>query len=359
MLALVLGAVLGVGAGPVSAQSASSGWAFTSQPFSELWFHGMALVDPVGPGPSPLYDPGYPGEVAQAKAAARVRRTRLDSQLGRFRSEFRRDPAFEVLHFLPLYFPQAGRMEIFTALELLAGTDEGIPQAPSPRTSFGMAAVGSVLTTPGQRRVLGEFVLALLDEWADFYEVHWQETAGNRQETEVSLRSEWRNNYGPALAPFLNGLGMPGGMVVLVPSIGGEGRIFGGSPQNPGDNILMVSAPAGSSRANEAIFSMLRELSFPLVRRVMEQIGITAGNPNEEESLAAKAAIRSGALVLEMSRPEILEEYQRFFLSQLSSSHSSGGDEKTAFAGAFGLKTEFDEALREEISKTIFSGGIG
>ena len=348
-----------MGVGPTSAQSPSSSWAFTSQPFSELWFHGMALVDPIGPGPSPLYDPGYPAEVQRAKDAERVGRTRLDSQLARFRSEFRRDPAFEVFHFLPLYFPQAGRTEIFTALELLAGTDEGIPRAPSPRTSFGMAAVGAVLTTPGQRRVLGDFVTALIDEWAGFYEIHWQGMAEERREVEGSLRSAWIGQYGPALAPFLNGLGMPSGMVVLVPSLGGEGRIFGGSPQHQRDNVLMVSAPADSDQAHDAVFSMLRELSFPLVRRVMQQVGITGGNPNEEESLAAKAAIRSGALVLEISRPEKLTHYQRFFLSHVADSPPSGEDTEAAFGEAFSLPTDFDEALRREISTTITSGDPG
>ncbi len=319
----------------------------------------MALVDPVGPGPSPLYNPGYPSEVGKAKEAAGLRRTRLDAQLGRFRDAFRRDPAFEVFHFLPLYFPQAGRTEIFTALELLAGTDEGIPRAPSARTAFGLAAVGSVLTTPGQRRVLGDFVLALVDEWAEFYEAQWHGQAGRRQEVEGSLRTLWGDQFGPALTPFLNGVGMPGGMVVLIPSIGAEGRIFGGSPQDRGDNVLMVAAPSASAEAPEAVFSMLRELSFPLVRQVMEQVGVTAGNPNEDEILAARAAIRSGALVLEKTRPENLTQYQRFYLSQIAESPPSGVDLASAFGEAFSLAAEFEAALRREISATFTSGGTG
>jgi hypothetical protein len=152
---------------------------------------------------------------------------------------------------------------------------------------------------------------------------------------------------------------MPGGLVVLVPSIGAEGRIFGGSSQDPRDNVLMVAAPAASGQALEAVFSMLRELSFPLVRRVMEQVGITAGNPNEDEILAARAAIRSGALVLEKSSPDILSQYQRHFLAQIAGSPASRVDTGTVFSEAFSLQADFEAALRREISTTISNGGIG
>ena len=53
-------------------QESSGGWVFTSLPHADLWFHGMALVDPIGPGPNPLYDPSYPGEVALCENGARA-----------------------------------------------------------------------------------------------------------------------------------------------------------------------------------------------------------------------------------------------------------------------------------------------
>jgi hypothetical protein len=148
-------------------------------------------------------------------------------------------------------------------------------------------------------------------------------------------------------------------MVALVPAIGGEGRIFGGSPQDPIDNVLVVAAPAGPDRAQEAVFSMLRELSFPLVREVMEEAGRQSGNPSEVESLAATAAVRSGALVLEMTSPEAVEDYQIFFLSQIRGSFPGGEGTDTAFAQDFRLDTEFEAALRDKIRATITNGGEG
>ncbi len=216
LLALTLFLSIGLGFEAGSAQEGSGGWVFSSFPEVDLWFHGMALVDPIGPGPNPLYDPGYPNEVRRAKESLGVYPTGLDGRLGYFRDAFRRDPAFEVLHFLPLYFARAGRAELFTALKLLAGTEEGIPRAPSARTSFGVAAVGSVLTTRNQRTVLGEFVKALEDEWANFFEAYWQGGAVQRGQLETSVQDGWRKAYFPAIAPLLKGLGMSGGIVALV-----------------------------------------------------------------------------------------------------------------------------------------------
>jgi len=332
---------------------------FTSLPQADLWFHGMALVDPIGPGPNPLYDPGYPNEVRRAKDGLGLSPTPLDDRLAYFREAFQRDPAFEVLHFLPLYFSRAGRTEIFAALKILAGTDEEIPRAPSPRTSFGMAAVGSVLTTRSQRSVLGEFVEALEGEWSSFFESYWQGTAVQRGQVEASLQDAWRRDYLPTLTPVLDGMGMSGGIVALVPAIGAEGRIFGGTPQDPADNILVVSAPIGPEDGLEAVFSMLRELSFPLVRRVMDRTGGAAGNPVEEESLAARAAIRSGALILAIYHPDDLLAYQRFFLSRAGRSAPTGEAMEGAFRGVFPLEAAFEEALREEILTTVKDGGVG
>ena len=356
-LTLLAGVSLGAEAG--SAQAAFAGWQFTSLPHANLWFHGMALVDPVGPGPNPLYDPAYPNEVRKAKEGAGVGQTALDARLGYFRAAFRGDPAFEVLHFLPLYFAEAGRSEVFAALKLLAATGEGLPRAQSRNTGFGIAAVGSVLTTQSQRSVLGEFALALEEEWDAFFEAHWREGASRREQIQASLQDTWQKNYSPALGSFLAGAEMSGGLAALVPALGPEGRIFGGSPENPTDNVMALSAPTDPGNASEAVYSMLRELSFPLVRRAIESTGGATGNRNEDESLAARAAIRCGALVLEMFRPDDLNAYQQFFLSQAGRSTPAVEAIQSAFQEVYPLDANLEEALREEILSTVRNGGVG
>jgi hypothetical protein len=321
----------------------------------------MALVDPVGPGPIPLYDPGYFNEVGRAKEEAGSGPSLLDRGLGRFREEFRRDSAFEVLHFLPLYFAQAGRTEVFAALELLARTPEGIPPAPSARTAFGLTAVGSVLTTPGQRGILGDFAGALQGEWDGFFEAWWQGNAANRAELESSLQSLWREKYQPALAPYLAGVSMTGGLVVIAPSVGAEGRIFAGSPRSASDNVLVVAAPKAPERASEAVFSMLRELSFPLARRAVEEVGAPAANRAEAEELTGRAAVRSGAFLLELLLPQDVEAYRGFFLARSGGTAVEATTPRIAFEATFPLSAELEQALQQEILSTVRTadGGEG
>jgi hypothetical protein len=329
-------------------QTSADGWVFTTSPFTDLWFHGMALVDPVGPGPSPLYDPGYPSAIQRAKEAAGVGANTLDTSLGTFRNAFRSDPAFQVLHFLPLYFPQAGRTEVLSALALLAGTGEGIPRVPSPRTSFGTAAIGSVLTTPSQRRVLGEFVMALEEEWRGFYEGHVRQTSEVRTALEGQVNQLWRSAYASALGPFLQRVGMAGGSVHLVTALGQEGRVFGGSPQATSDNVLAVSASVGEE-ANGVVFSMLRELAFPMVREVMRDIGLEGSDPATEERLAGVAAVRAAALVIQRYRPEDDGAIHRFFLDSAGSPAPAEGDLEGLFQKSFPLPQDLFEALRDEV----------
>lgn len=346
---LVLLLALGLGVEAGASQESDGGWVFTSLPHADLWFHGMALVDPIGPGPNPLYDPAYPGEIRAAKEAAGVSTTALDQRVGYLRDAFQSDPAFEVFHFLPLYFPRAGRDEFFSALKVLVGTPEGIPRAPTVNTAFGLAAVGAVLATVEQRRVLGEFVSVLEEEWTAFFQHDYRAAAPEREAVLTALQRSWTEGHRPSLAPFLDKIGMAGGIVALVPAIGVEGRVFGGSPGDKGDNVMVVSAPVGPHPEREVVYSMLREVSFPLVRAVIDQSGHTTASRGQAEALAARAAVRTGALVLERYLPEELMDYQRFFLSQAGRSAPEGAATEGLFQEVYPLDASLEEALREEI----------
>jgi hypothetical protein len=317
----------------------------------------MALVDPIGPGPLPLYEPAYPGQAGQARQAAGVSASTLIDRAAYFREAFQRDAAFEVLHFLPLYFVQAGRTEVFSALTLLAGTEEGIPRTTSPRTAFGVAAVGSVLTSSSQRRVLGEFVQALEDEWGRFFAAWWRENGGQQDRIAASIQEAWSREFSPALKPFLENVGMTGGLVAMVPAIGTEGRIFAGSPDDPGDNVLVIAAPGGPGSGSEAIFSMLRELSFPLARRAIDRAGLSTGIRSQDESLTAQAAVRAGALVLEDLRPQALTQYQQFFLFRAGQSAPTEVAIRAAFEAAYPLDGDLERALKGEVLSTMTDGG--
>jgi hypothetical protein len=206
---------------------------------------------------------------------------------------------------------------------------------------------------------LGEFVSALEAEWNVFFEEWWQRGSVSRDSVLVSLQKLWVEEYGPALDPALQNLGMSGGLVTFVPAIGEEGRIFGGTSDNPMDNVLVVSAPTNPDRPVEIIYSMLREVSFPMVRRVMDRSERVVGNRSEEESLASIAAIRSGALILEQCRPNDLMDYQRFFLTQAGRRIPTGEATEGPFREVFPIDQAIERALREEMFTMETNGGIG
>jgi hypothetical protein len=222
-----------------------------------------------------------------------------------------------------------------------------------------MAAAGSVLATPEQRRILGEFVQTLQEEWDGFFSAWWQRNAASRADVERALQFTWTEKFEPALAPFLAGSAMTGGMVVIVPAIGSEGRIFAGSPQSATDNVLVIAAPESPESAPYAVFSMLRELSFPLARRALEKAGVPAASRAEAEDLAGRAAVRSGALVLELLLLEEVETYQRFFLARSGPPAVEAATQKIAFEATYPLNAVLLKALQEEILSTLRDGGEG
>jgi hypothetical protein len=112
---------------------------------------------------------------------------------------------------------------------------------------------------------------------------------------------------------------------------------------------MVVAAPVRPDQGREVVFSMLREVSFPLVREVIDRSGQTTANRGQAEALAARAAIRTGALVLERYQPGELVDYQHFFLSQAGRSAPEGAATEGLFQEVYPLDAALEEALREEI----------
>jgi hypothetical protein len=263
----------------------------------------------------------------------------------------------EVLHFLPLYFADAGRVEFLQALEVLAASREGIPRASSPRTQFGLTAVGSVISSAGQRALLGDFISVLREEWDDFLAEDRRAQLAGWEETRAAAQGLWDGEFGPALSPLLRGLHLTGGAVFLTPAIGAEGRIFSGVPSDPSDNVLAVSTPNSGDDPRAAVFSMIREFSFPMARLALGSEEGSRQSRAQTEGLAAHAAIRAGALALDRLLPEELPAYQQYFLSRAGRTPASVEALSAAFQDAYPLDEGQISALREVVYTTITNGG--
>jgi hypothetical protein len=97
--------------------------------------------------------------------------------------------------------------------------------------------------------------------------------------------------------------------------------------------------------AGSAALSVVRELCYPLVSGLVEQLGIGVGDRVSAERVSSRAAVQCGAMLLEQHAPNFVDQYRRLFLE------AAGEAEATpeAFARRFPVDAELLEALRSEV----------
>src|SRR6266536_1942828 len=142
-----------------------SEWTITRDPFADLWFHALAVVGYDGYGPLALYNARYAERVRDAKVRANVATT-LDRRLTDLRTALAADSAFEVLHFLPLYF--AGQEPTLVLAALRAAIREsprGVHQSSPASTA---SVIAAALPTRQERAVFASLLDAVDDEWTTF-----------------------------------------------------------------------------------------------------------------------------------------------------------------------------------------------
>jgi len=208
----------------------NSGWTFTSDPFADLWFHGLAIVGFDGFGRVPLYDAEYAWNVESSRRADAAP-SELERARGEILAAFISDPAFEVLHFVPLYLADAPVDMALDALEHLGDAGGGRTDARVARES---AALAAVLATPSQRGVVADFVRALRGERAAV-------AAGRARGFDLrasGVASLWADRVEPPLGAFLERYGCRSSQRSLyVPRWGEEPRQLRSMLETPG-NVL-------------------------------------------------------------------------------------------------------------------------
>jgi hypothetical protein len=297
------------------ASESRSTWAVASAPHVDLWFHALAVLGFEGTGPLPLYEPGYPARVAREKEARGIEPTALDLGRRRFRDAFTRDPAFEVLHFVPLWFAAT---DVDGMLQALRAVGRGAPEeATDPRARFGANATAMALDTPEERAALAAFADALEDEWRRYYADARDRERDARRARLGELQTAWDRDFGPALAPYLMAERLDRGVLLVSPPVGRDGRLFAGAPEVRSDNVVVANQPGGVRPVGSApveLYAAVRELCFPVVRRAQSSAPASA-DPLTAERQVAFGAVRCGAALLERAAPGWTEGYRRSFLS--------------------------------------------
>ncbi len=333
--ALAAGMVLAAGWGTSLEAQQASEWRFRSDPFAELWYHGMAVVGFAGFGRVPLYDASYAWSVVSDRRSQDIEPTTLERERGSLQAVFTRDPAFEVLHFVPLYLADAPVDVALDALDPLSVNSGGRADG---RIAREVGALAEVIREPAQREALARFARALREERDVLASAR---TRGIDLE-ESGLEQLWRDVAAGPLADFLRRERLEGGWVTLTPALGPEGRFL----ERPSGSVVAVSASADTD-PRAVVGAVVRELCYPPVRRALGPYESWFENRETVSDVSDQAATRCGALLLEAHEPDLLSAYRDRFGDTTSDAAflSTAG-----FApGVAALEQQLDEALRREL----------
>jgi hypothetical protein len=350
---LGLAAAASAAPAPLHAQASPGAWMVGSDAGLDLWYHGLALAGMQGTAGELLYDPGYPAQVARAREAMGLPPTPLEEAAGELRARLLADPAFEVFHFVPLYFPGVGRQSMLAALQAVADAEEGPPSVADPSARFGAAALAGVLARPDQRDVMGAFVELLEREWDDFYERYHQDRMQSLVPVLQEVQTVWGSRVGPRLAPFLERYALDRGWIFLSQPLGWDGRILAGDASNPWDNQVAIGYGDDSlseglaNLVQEVVIRSVRELCYPAVRAATERIGVEFSDPVSGARTSSVAAVRCGAMVLDRYLPEFSEPYRLDALGRREWAGEETG--AGAFEERFPLVPALERALEEGV----------
>jgi hypothetical protein len=333
----LLGAELG-GQTP-DRQPTNREWTITRDPFADLWFHSLAVIGYDGYGPLSLYDARYASRVRDTKARAHMA-TMLDRRAPDLRRSLAADSAFEVLHFLPLYFVGQEPSLVLSALRAAAReTSRG--QAPGALT-FAPNAVVASLPTRQERDVLVSLLDAVADEWATFVRADRAAHETDDRRVVRELQSAWDDRFAHVLDGYLAAMRIGRGTILVSPAIGNEGRII----RDPsGAAIIVVSSERGVVGDNDALLRSVRELAFPLLNQLRTPLTTSTSRIDAEQARDA-AAVRAGAIILDAVDEALAADYRRLFLDAI------GG---RSFDTAFPLNNE----AKMELRRLVISAAAG
>jgi len=197
-------------------------------------------------------------------------------------------PRFEILHFVPLYYPSATRESLTAAVRDAATTVE----SRQPRAQFLVGALRQTLPNAADRATLP----AIADLASTTKPVAIPATQLDR------WQQQWNTRFAPALGRYLADQRLDGGVVIVADALGPEGRLFAGVPADRFDNLIAVGTPLAAGDDDGPLFAVVREACFPLVSRAADATPNFARDPAAARRTSL-AAVRCGADLLDTLLP--------------------------------------------------------
>jgi len=344
---------------PAEAQSGVSGWHFEDDGFADLWFHGLAVVGYHGVGAMPLYDPGYVRQARQERAAHGIEATSLEVERARILTMFQGDEAFEILHFVPVYFRGAGRSAAMESLEAIARAPSGIPRVIDQTTRVGTAVVSQILNTPAQRETLLAFVELLDEEWTSVVGPQWARSIARRESALAEIKARWQDTYATPLASFLESERLEQGTAILAAGLGAEGRFVPASDPLQRGPVVALSLPTTEVAVDAVLSSLVRELCYPAVRRAMAPFEARLGTRVEASRVSDLAATRCGELLLEQYAPTQVAAFRTRFGIRQSGTNRAFLSASGQVAGSAAFEGQLEEALTRELNLNLDGARAG
>lgn len=330
---------------PMPGEGVVAGWHVEAAPQANLWYHALAVIAADQPGPLGLYSAEYARHIRDVKQELGIYPTRLDS----LATELREDigdarGGLETLHFVPLYFPRVEPERMLAALRAVARRRAGDEALSGPDVRFGAFAVSQAMEQGGDRGLLQRLVETIEHEWEVFYRDYWERMRPERESRVAEMQQTWDTFIAPQLGDYLEGRRLDAGLIMPSPALGPEGRIVDIEEFQRGDQVVAVQEPLSSTGVDATIYAFLKELCFLIIDD--QELAGFATSQSDLEDLRRTAAVRCGAMLLELHAPTLSARYRRVFLDAVGAEESST---VAAFERVYYLDPTVVESVRGQV----------
>jgi hypothetical protein len=220
-----------------------------------------------------------------------------------------------------------------------------------------IATFSGYFPTAADRTWFQQFMAAVEDERAKFYDAYWTQEQRNRAAIAEAVDTLWQKIYYPKFRRYLMGSQQANGRMILSLPIGGEGRTVGSGALSvgPRSTTVVVTYPDRAADAAEAIYVLAHEI----VGTIMNSVVNDNTTPAEKrtgvaDQYASAGLVRGGHLLLRRIAPELAAGYARFYLRVAGT--SVGADPEASLAAAFPLPDAFISGFNRQLD--IVLGGI-
>jgi hypothetical protein len=319
-------------------------WSVKTSYVLDLWLHGYAMVQR-DTTQVPFFRRGYRQMVAAAKSSRSVS-TQLDANAATLQRGLDANPALISGQFLGLQERTWDEMQADITAFLEANGDPNAARDSTMRPAI--AAYAQSYPNKSDRDWLRLFAQSLADEHTRFYQQYWNDRQRELAPVLARVDSLFTSRYYPPLRGYLNNAQLERGEMLLSLPLDGEGRTI-----TSGQSAIAVEFPARPDSAIEAVYVFVHEAS-----------GLASGQavsdnttPSEKQTGAASryqsaAAVRTGALLLRRTIPDLVSGYERFYI-RAAGGRGNASDLDGELARTFPLPQVMVDAIGKQIDRLL------